>query len=98
MAEQRAWAYRSKRPHPSSIQDQLLAGLGVRSQAGLHPGPVLVRLTDLTADTGLRGLEAITALRELARKGFITVAPVPQATDVGRDIVYAIWLEGKPQA
>jgi hypothetical protein len=58
----------------------------------------LVPLADLSGATGLRALAAVAALRELARKGFITVAPVPQVTDIGRDIVYAIWVEGKPQA
>ncbi len=97
MAEHRAWAYRPKRPHPRGVQDQLLAGLAHRWQPAGHPGPVLVPLMDLTTDTGLPALEAIEALRELARKRFVTVAPLPQATDAGRDIVYAIWLEGEPQ-
>ncbi len=97
MAEHRAWAYRPKRPHGDSVQSQLLAGLGARWHAGVPHGPVLVPLADLVNDTGLTALEAIHALRELARKRFVTVAPLPQATDVGRDIVYAIWLESKPQ-
>jgi hypothetical protein len=97
MAEHRAWAYRSKRPHPRRVQDQLLAGLASRLQRAAPPGPVLVPLTDLTADTGLTALEAIRALRELASKRFVRVTPPPQLTDAGRDIVYAIWLESQPQ-
>ena len=96
MAEQRAWAYRSKQPHASSVQDQVFAGLAGRWQPAAHPGPVLLPLADLISDTGLTALEAIGTLRELARKGLVTVAPVPQVTDVGRNIVYAIWLESKP--